>query len=213
MSDNLDIPVTQTQSGTCPQGNAYQDGCPAAPTPAGAIQYPTKLNGYSFRPPWNVPGVDYYVGKPNDGITLTDFRTLNGTGPWTFNTGQLRCNSPVNVTLDHYDFTTASNNWYFPGGGCTGLTITNSKFGCNFEGANIQSTINLTFISNTFDYSACKGDGDVIRFGDLNCSLWLFVYSEIQLFRKLAERRLSYRRQSEIRSKSNTTSSTISRSR
>jgi hypothetical protein len=54
---------------------------------------------------------------------------------------------------------------YIPDGGCTGLTITNSKFGCQTTSSiephsfifNIQNTLDLVFKYNTIDYSNCQG--------------------------------------------------------
>ena len=114
-------------------GNAYADGCPNAPT--GPIQYPSLLGTYgTHRPPWNVAGVDYYVGAPA-GQTLTDWRTLNGSN-FTSNGGVITCNSG-SVTFNEVDFTLGGtfSYLYVPPGGCTSVTITNSKFGCPQTGS------------------------------------------------------------------------------
>jgi hypothetical protein len=183
-------PPSDGASPNCPRGTSYPDGCPGAPTPPGAIQYPTLLSTYGpNRPPWNVAGVDYYVGMPQ-GQALKDWRTLQTAPPtglvWD-SRGYLRCNSG-NPVLDGYDFTTGTTSWsiYVPSGGCTGLTIENSKMGCvpgattgqnapAFGGFNIQSSpIAFTFKNNTVDYAGCQGSGGAgngfIDIGNLGCT-------------------------------------------
>lgn len=166
VSQNLSIPITQSdQTGGCPMGSAYPDGC--ANAPAGTPQYPNLLTSYgSHRPPWNVPGVDYYVGAPT-GITLTDWRTLsnpaykvNADGSITFNSG---CGGK-NIVFDKIDFTLGGTFRYMYDGnaGCTSISITNSRFGCpnNSNGNNMLDLrdANLTIIlkNDTFDWLGCE---------------------------------------------------------
>jgi hypothetical protein len=73
--------------------------------PAGRPQYPWLLGGYGpYRPPWNVAGVDYRTGIPEDKLArLRDWRTLSGpnlnvdlvNGTITFN---------ADYVFDSYDF-------------------------------------------------------------------------------------------------------------
>lgn len=181
-SKSLAILVSGT-SAACPQGNSYPDGCAGAPTPAGGIEYSGELSTYgAHRPPWNVAGIDYYVGQPT-GQTLTDWNATFMTGACSTScsvggatwqvpvsgdlAGQLVCLSG-NPVLDRYDFTTGTipaNGIYFAPGSCTGLTITNSKFGCQSGGGggaggggfNLQSAMpnGLTFEDNTVNFAAC----------------------------------------------------------
>ena len=84
---NSPFPQAETITGSnvsCPRGTSYQDGCPGAPS--GTIQYPNLLNSYAVRPPWNVAGVDYYVGMPA-GQNLIDWQSINGSfggGGWSW---------------------------------------------------------------------------------------------------------------------------------
>lgn len=150
-SQNLAIAVTSsTPPPSCPQGTAYPDGCSAAP--AGTAQLPNLFSApfpphtaaYAVRPPWNVPGVDYYVGctlsvcaGTPSGPTGTD-PTVSGNLPAgaSYNPGtHLVTISANNVTLSGFDFCNPSgspngvNIWI--SGGVTGTIITNSKFCAN----------------------------------------------------------------------------------
>ena len=170
----------------CPQGNGYADGCVGAPS--GTPQYPNLLNGYAKRPPWNVAGVDYYVGAPGSTV-LKDWQTLKTNPPSGFEwdlRGYFRCNAG-NIVLDGYDFTTGNVAWniYAPKGGCTGLAVINSVMGCipgagtgqnapAFNGFSIQSSsIKFVFKNNTVDYANCQGSGGAvdgfITIGNLGC--------------------------------------------
>jgi hypothetical protein len=81
----------------------WPDGASGAP--AGRPQYPWLLGGYGpYRPPWNVAGVDYRTGIPEDKLArLRDWRTLSGpnlnvdlvNGVITFN---------ADYVFDSYDF-------------------------------------------------------------------------------------------------------------
>ena len=174
------------QAGNCPQGNTYADGCIGAR--AGAPQYPTLLNDYARRPPWNVAGVDYHVGAPA-GTVFKDWRTLKANTLPGFewdSRGYFRCKAGI-VLLDGYDFTTGNAAWniYVPKDGCAGLIVTNSKMGCipgagigqnkpAFNGFNIQSTnIKFIFKNNSVDYINCQGSGGAVNgfitIGNLGC--------------------------------------------
>jgi hypothetical protein len=194
VSQNLNIDVTQqAQTGTCPMGSAYADGCSGAPT--GTPQYPTLLTQYGAnRPPWNVPGVDYYVGIPA-GQTLTAWTTAfascignpgsnctvgGGTWQWNSTYSLLEC-SAGNAVLNGIDFTAGTipgYSFYWGAPGCSSLTITNSKIGClpavgtgqnapAFGGFNVQGNTSLTFRYNSADYSNCIGSG-----GASTAGLW-----------------------------------------
>jgi hypothetical protein len=183
VSQNLNIDVTQqAQPGTCPMGSAYADGCSNAP--AGTIQYPSLLARYGAnRPPWNVAGVDYHVGMPS-GQTITPWTTTfaaclatpntncsvgGATWQWQTNYNVIACVAG-NATLNGIDFTAGTINagGYVPG--CSGLTITNSKFGCipgagasagwsTWHFQNTSGHTNLVFDNNTVDFSGCVGYG------------------------------------------------------
>lgn len=140
--------------GQCSQGSAYADGCPGAP--AGTIQYPNALSGYSARPPWNVAGVDYHVGITS-GTSLTDWRSLSKPN-LSVNTGSglINCTSPgASITIDAVDFTLGTQKPFFFGGSdCTWL-ITNSKFSCpgSSSGQIILNGVTMRYIE--VDQAGC----------------------------------------------------------
>jgi hypothetical protein len=164
-TQNLGIIVTQpAPTAACPMGSSYPDGC--ANAPAGAPQYPHLLNKYGAnRPPWNVAGVDYYVGMPQ-GQVLTDWEAIANPNVSTNpSTGLLSCNSG-SVTLNAIDFTTHNGAFqyiYVPPGGCTALTITNSKFGCPSTGSYhliyINNPVNFVLKYNIMDWRGCESSG------------------------------------------------------
>jgi hypothetical protein len=178
VSQNLNVEITQqAPPGACPMGNAYADGCPGAPTPAGTIQYPALLAKYGAnRPPWNVAGADYYVGRPNDGQALTDWRTIQSNPNW-YNLGgnNWRYTGTAPLVMDHFDFTTGTSGWsIYTSANTPSITITNSKIGCvpgagtgqnapAWGGLNIQSpSAAFVFKNNTVDYTNCQGTGGYI---------------------------------------------------
>jgi len=74
--------VTADRALTCkgaPFDWASIDGMNGAPIGASSVQHPNLLSGYVLRPPWNVAGVDYYVGVPPN-IALKDPATLSSSG-------------------------------------------------------------------------------------------------------------------------------------
>lgn len=108
---------------TCPQGNAYVDGCPAAS--AGSPQLPTILNGYATRPPWNVAGVDYPVGVPA-GTSLLDPTTAALPPGCSFSGSTVTCLGSTPITLNGYDF--SLHNGTSLTISAANITVTCSKF-------------------------------------------------------------------------------------
>lgn len=160
------ITGTDPLSASCPKRTAYPDGCSGAPTPAGTIQYPSLLAKYGAnRPPWNVAGVDYYVGMPA-GQTLTDWHTLSGVNITNGgdSTGEISCKSG-SVTFNGVDFTVGGTFQYFyvPPGGCTSFTVTNSKFGCPQTGSYhlfyLNNAVTFTLKNNTMNWIGCESSG------------------------------------------------------
>lgn len=143
-------------SGSCPQGSAYVDGCPGAPN--GTRQFPTILSGYTTRPPFNVPGIDYYVGVPA-GTTLVDPSTISMSGV-TVNAGTHTVTiTGNNVTLSGINFG-LDNGWQVLVQGA-GDIIENSLFTCGSNQSesgtdgnmlDVQSTAsNFTLIDDEFN--------------------------------------------------------------
>jgi hypothetical protein len=152
----------------CPRGTSYPDGCPGSP--AGTPQYPHLLDGYAVRPPWNVAGVDYYVGTPA-GTKLTDWQAI--TDPAISISGPtLRCGGAnASVTLNAIDFSLHGGSAiYIPSGGCSSVTITNANFGCNasnptgpsFTFMNNESGAVVTVKNTTIDITNCGGIGSPV---------------------------------------------------
>lgn len=99
--------ITNGVSGTCLQGSTYVDGCPGAPT--GTIQFPTILSSYTTRPPFNVAGVDYYVGVPT-GTTLSDPSTISISGVTVNSGAHTVAVTGNNITLTGINFG-LDNGW------------------------------------------------------------------------------------------------------
>lgn len=187
---------------------AYADG---GANPVGTAQLPTILNKYHAtgsdgrfpgngrQPPWKVAGVDYYVGIP-PGTTLTDWQSFIGApGIDAGGVNYIRCNGTTaanpsaSATINAADFTLHGGGWlYIPSGGCSSVTITNSKFGCatptGSDGYYIQSqaATSFTLRFNEIDGLGCElgqvtwlstgGNGTIIiehnYFNNLNNHLW-----------------------------------------
>jgi hypothetical protein len=168
-------------SATAAAHGIADDGCAGAP--AGPPQLPALLQKYgSRRPPWNVAGVDYHVGAPT-GQALRSWQTVPDVPPPASGCygnpcievahgagGGIRCNGAVALIMDGYDFTADGGlrSVYSPAGGCTSITVTNSRFGCaagrqapasNFT-FNIQSTAAVVFTANTVDFTGCTGSSN-----------------------------------------------------
>jgi hypothetical protein len=100
---------------------------------AGALQatpnFPALLTPYgASRPPWNVAGVDYYVGA-NPNIQLQDWRTLT-RADLTVNVSQglVQC-SAANTRIENIDFSTGFGGVLRnPSGAATTLVVNNCKF-------------------------------------------------------------------------------------
>ena len=143
---------------SCPRGTAFADGCVSAPV--GAAPYPTLLNSYAARPPWNVAGVDYNVGTTG---TLTPY-TGQAISGWSFSSGSSpHLNSTTNgATLTGWDFSglnnfqlvvqnsnvIVSNNSFklFSGSNCTGAVGHECQ-----EPVKVTSGTGVTFTKNIVD--------------------------------------------------------------
>jgi hypothetical protein len=106
------------------------DGCRQAPL--GAPQYPDLLERYgSARPPFDVPGVDYYVGVPSN-IVLKD-PTARGALPscatYEASKHAILIEKGTSCTLDGFDFTKGGGLGVQIPAGVVSTTITNSQFG------------------------------------------------------------------------------------
>jgi hypothetical protein len=155
----ISCPPSPPQTGSCPQGTTYADGCSAGVT--GTPQNTALLNPYgAHRPPWNVAGVDYRVGYSG---TLSDPSVPgNLPGCATYSSDAINrvdVNSAP-CTLDHLDFSLHNgiclqsavvNN-------SATITITNNNFQsgsqCQQPGGglvNITGNVNSVIMYNTFD--------------------------------------------------------------
>jgi hypothetical protein len=140
--------------------NAYADGSVGAPD--GPVQYPNGLSGYRARPPWKVAGFDYYVGIPRGTVLIAP--TSISDPNVTVSGNVVVCNgNGAAVTLNAVDFT----GYYIkvPKGGCSSVTVTNSKFACVGDK------------SPAFTFFHDQNDGiDVIRSSNINsgdaCDRW-----------------------------------------
>lgn len=110
----------------CPNAaTASADGCAAAKV--ALPQYPNQLKTYSFRPAWNVAGVDYGVG-PADTQVFTDI-TVSRPACTSYNSGTHTLSITANnCTINGYDFR-GGGGVSLSGGSFTGAIITNNIFG------------------------------------------------------------------------------------
>ena len=157
--------------GSCPKGSAYADGCSSAPT--GTPEFPTILSSYFTRPPWNVAGVDYYVGYPAgtvlkdpSGGALPSCATVNVASSRVTVTGN-------NCTLNGFDFSLDNGYGILINGGVSGTVIENSKFTVGSSGQSPISALggssNLTVLNNTINAGGSS---------DLAPSLGDFIFYE-----------------------------------
>lgn len=134
----------------------YSDGCSGA-IPAVQMLLSLLASYGNNRPPWNVAGVDYGVGIAT-GMVLTDWQKVNVSGI-TIDNGHISCNGGTgSLTLNGIDFSLHGGAFFYnPKGGCTSVTITNSKFGCSGSYSNIvdQTGSPYTIKHNTFDSTGC----------------------------------------------------------
>lgn len=107
----------------CLQGSAFIDGCQGAPS--GTIQFPSLLSSYTKRAPWNVAGVDYFVGVPI-GTVLSDPSTISIPGVTVNATAHTVTITGSNITLSGINFG-LDNGWKVTNSGANN-TIENCLF-------------------------------------------------------------------------------------
>jgi hypothetical protein len=153
------ITGTSSIASTCPRGTAYPDGCSSAP--AGTPQHPNLFASYRTRPPWNVAGVDYYVGVPPG--TVSKDPSMSGSLPAGVSiNGHTVIVNANNVTLSGYDFSLHGGYGIYIEGGISGTQIIDSNFlGTSQSGmlVNIGSGASNTYIAyNTMNGGGASGD-------------------------------------------------------
>ena len=150
----LAILWSASNSGVCPYGSVQPDGCTTAPY-TGSFQNASYMTGYTFRPAWNVAGVDYAVGVPQ-GASLTSWSTASVPTGWSRglgsagNYGNWTCTAPGgnNQTVDLIDFSATAASGARGAvlflNTCTGITITRSKFG----GVDVDADVNPPIVAS-----------------------------------------------------------------
>ena len=131
-----------------------------AGAPSGTPQYQTLLNGYASRTPWNVAGIDYYVGVPS-GTVLQDPSTISMANVSVDTTDHLINVNGPNVTLNGYDFS-LDGGWQVDvtNTDATNVTIENSNFKVGSNNlVSIEATYGgfITVLDNTFDNGGSSG--------------------------------------------------------
>ena len=128
----------------------WADGFAGAP--AGTPQLPNLFQGYATRPPWRIPGVDYYVGVPS-GTSLSDWESIptscnGGTVTISTTTQSVIFNRCASPTVNAVDFS-------LHGGAvlvfqaCTGtITVTNSKFSIGNGTIPSAYTVAIIYVDN-----------------------------------------------------------------
>lgn len=155
---------------SCPQGNAYADGCAGAPvglmSQSNFWTYARQSgqSAYATRPPWNVAGVDFPVGQTTADNALLDpvtnppaGCTYNSSIPW------LSCGN--NATVAHYRM----NGVGVSAG--PGLTLTDNHFTLNAANCRslngtglVTSSGGITATSNTIDFDpSCQINADLYK--------------------------------------------------
>jgi hypothetical protein len=132
---------------------------------AGALDLPPNFPSLvvpygAYRPPWNLAGVDYYVGH-NPNLQLKDWRFLtNPDLSVTISAGQVFCSAATSL-VEGVDFTMGTGAVLRnPSGGSTAFTVRNCKFAAPIPDASqLQAAgalivdvnhANLTVTNNTF---------------------------------------------------------------
>ena len=138
-----------------PPKTTYADGSPAAPT--GTPELPNLFSGDAVRPPWEVAGVDYYVGVPT-GTTLVAPTAANLPAGATLS-GQTIIISESNVTIDGFNFSGNGGYGIYIKSGVSGTRITNNLFVDSSTTAPIPVNI-AAGASNTYiAYNTMNGGG------------------------------------------------------
>jgi hypothetical protein len=127
--------------------------------PACAIQHPSLLSKYRFRPPWRVAGVDYCVGNPSN-ITLKDPSTISMSGVSVDTAHHMITVTGNNVTLDGYDFS-LSGGWGVSTRAAN-TSILNSKF---VVGSNGNPPIHGTATASNLQVGYTSVDGEGVDLG------------------------------------------------
>jgi hypothetical protein len=121
---------------------------------SGTPELPNLLDGYAVRPPWQVAGVDYYVGVPAGTVLQDPTNPANlPAGVIVDSTDQLILITGNNVTLDGFNFAIDGGNWavYITG---SNATIENSVFAV---GGITDVGNTLTVLNSTFDGQGIGG--------------------------------------------------------
>jgi hypothetical protein len=124
-----DVTFTATNgSGTSPGQMIpivfFNDGALSASS-GGTITNPTLFSGYSFRPPWQVAGVDYAVGTPGGTLNVAASGNLPA-GCSGGSSGNLTCNT-AGITIQGWDFYT---HCYAIIVEAANISIIGNKLGC-----------------------------------------------------------------------------------
>lgn len=144
--------LVNTAPPACPQGSSYADGCSGAPS--GAPQFPNILNlssttnglGHNLhsRSPWNVAGVDYYVGI--DRVAFPTNASLSDPVPGGTTVAAalqaLGANASLlnGVTIQFTNCTGTINGWDFSLHGGIGILVNSGS--CTFSNDNIVAGTN-----------------------------------------------------------------------
>ena len=120
-------------------------------------QVPTLLSSYSYKPTWQVAGVNFYVGVPSS-VALKNPATMSipGASVDTTNHRIVVDNTATNVVIDGYDFS-LNGGWYVYDWTNTGtVTISNSYF---LVGTNHQTPITAASGTGNLTVTNCTLDG------------------------------------------------------
>lgn len=158
--------------------------------PAGTAQLPTLLNGYAVRPPWQVAGVDYYVGAPQSGVVYKVAGVdAAPSGVSVDTTNHIFTVTANNVTINGWDFTAAATStagYTIEIGSFHGTIISNSKWKpvgssgtfitWNFGAGGNDTSATVT--ANTFDCNPSQNLGtNAIATSQQQFGAYTFTYN------------------------------------
>ena len=158
-------------SGACPFSSTAtevgitDDGCAGAEKEP--PQFPKMLEGYGKkRPPFDVAGVDYYVGVPT-GLTLRDPAAATLPEGCGINAGQMTCTKD-NAIISGYDFSLRDGMQLVIPSGVSGTIISHNKF--SIGSACKDPLIDARGGAITITHNSFEGSGPLcqnLRFGTL----------------------------------------------
>lgn len=121
-------------------------------------QFAGILSSYTYRPPWKVAGVDYYIGidrllYPSNSNLKDPTVSANLPAGASYSSGIVHIDGTNNITLDGFDFTLHSTSLYI---GQTTATSGTTVSNCNFGGSVSQTNSPIFLYSHSSNTTIVK---------------------------------------------------------